>query len=373
MNTLLGTTLISPASVSVDSLQQGSVIVGFSIRVPASLVGASSNAFWAVQAMVVNGDLLNALVAADSALFGDVNIVFNATTGCGTCGSYPNTANSILAVAGACPVGLTLSGSFCIVKCPTVFELLGGLCVRGIDCPAGTALNMSQPLRSLCQDMNECLIAKSCQNGGTCTNTYGSYSCACSSKFTGTNCSVPVTTQATTTTATTTTAASTSATSTRSPRKTTASASSSGSSATIGIGIGIAAVLVVIVIIVIVVVVHRRSRKPGRARAATGSIEVKESSTDGFRTRTQTQFSAAPKFVRPTDLTGKKLHIPGIASADEEEFTSPRFASTKGASESSSGRGSPSKMEKNDYTPETRRATAWVAPKRSFTDLESNF
>ena len=80
--------------------------------------------------------------------------------------------------------------------------------------------------------------------------------------------------------------------------------------------------------------------------------------------------AAAANPVPPT-LFG--LHIPGIASADEEEFTSPRFASTKGASESSSGRGSPSKMEKNDYTPETRRATAWVAPKRSFTDLESNF
>ncbi|XP_065065337.1 neurogenic locus notch homolog protein 1-like [Rhopilema esculentum] len=38
-----------------------------------------------------------------------------------------------------------------------------------------------------CEDINECLTSP-CANGGTCSNTAGSYSCSCSSGWSGTHC-----------------------------------------------------------------------------------------------------------------------------------------------------------------------------------------
>ena len=36
-------------------------------------------------------------------------------------------------------------------------------------------------------DANEC-EKKPCQNGGTCTNKFGGYSCSCAAAWTGKNC-----------------------------------------------------------------------------------------------------------------------------------------------------------------------------------------
>ena len=43
-------------------------------------------------------------------------------------------------------------------------------------------------LPSLNLDIDECAVNNPCKNGGTCTNTVGSYKCACGVKFTGRNC-----------------------------------------------------------------------------------------------------------------------------------------------------------------------------------------
>ncbi|KAL3848340.1 hypothetical protein ACJMK2_019208, partial [Sinanodonta woodiana] len=48
-------------------------------------------------------------------------------------------------------------------------------------CPNG----LTGPTCSI--DVNECL-QDVCRNGGTCRNTFGSYSCICPQGFTGLNC-----------------------------------------------------------------------------------------------------------------------------------------------------------------------------------------
>ena len=37
-------------------------------------------------------------------------------------------------------------------------------------------------------DVNECDTISPCQNGGTCQNSDGAYSCDCDPRFTGPNC-----------------------------------------------------------------------------------------------------------------------------------------------------------------------------------------
>ena len=38
-------------------------------------------------------------------------------------------------------------------------------------------------------DIDECSMMNTCANGGTCTNTQGSYNCACDSGWEGQDCS----------------------------------------------------------------------------------------------------------------------------------------------------------------------------------------
>jgi hypothetical protein len=47
---------------------------------------------------------------------------------------------------------------------------------------------MTQASRSFCVDVNECLPNNPCVNGGNCTNTYASYTCACPGYWAGKNC-----------------------------------------------------------------------------------------------------------------------------------------------------------------------------------------
>ena len=42
------------------------------------------------------------------------------------------------------------------------------------------------------QDIDECSLTQICANGGSCINTFGSYSCNCTSAWTGSKCSQPV-------------------------------------------------------------------------------------------------------------------------------------------------------------------------------------
>ena len=37
-------------------------------------------------------------------------------------------------------------------------------------------------------DVNECTASNPCKNGGTCTNTFGGYTCKCPANHKGKNC-----------------------------------------------------------------------------------------------------------------------------------------------------------------------------------------
>ena len=50
------------------------------------------------------------------------------------------------------------------------------------SCPPGyTSYNCSE-------DIDECSAGSPCQNGGTCMNTFGSFTCSCTEGFTGPLC-----------------------------------------------------------------------------------------------------------------------------------------------------------------------------------------
>ena len=90
-----------------------------------------------------------------------------------------------------CPIGFAVApgAAVCAIVCPSGFFKLQGSCTRAVTCPAGTTFDASQSNpRNFCQDINECLDPITCQNGGACSNAYGSYSCFCTPEFDGTNC-----------------------------------------------------------------------------------------------------------------------------------------------------------------------------------------
>jgi hypothetical protein len=95
-----------------------------------------------------------------------------------------------------CPIGWTempgassIDSYSCLIDCPSPqYFKKAGVCLRTIDCPSGTHFDITQTSRSLCVDINECLPNNPCVNGGNCTNTYASYTCACPGYWAGKNC-----------------------------------------------------------------------------------------------------------------------------------------------------------------------------------------
>ena len=70
-----------------------------------------------------------------------------------------------------------LTQIFPALKCVHVQKVSQGLIVKR------TLMNVT-----LMKDINECGVTEFCQNGGTCTNTEGSFACTCADGFTGQNC-----------------------------------------------------------------------------------------------------------------------------------------------------------------------------------------
>ena len=157
VNGLLDSDAFGPSSVVVTSVLQGSVIVRFSLLVPTQAALSLANAFFAVEASVVNGALLVALVNADPALFSDVNIAFNSTTGCGTCGSYPSPSSTPTA-AQSCNAGFVLAGL--------------ATCSAAPFCPAGTADNGNG-----CIDNTGNVTPYHCPAGSTLVSTANNQLC----------------------------------------------------------------------------------------------------------------------------------------------------------------------------------------------------
>ena len=92
-----------------------------------------------------------------------------------------------------CPVGWMLNNNLqsCVIVCPVsnhIYVQVDGTCILEIPCPSGFVFNSSQPLRSLCSAADHC-AGEPCQNGGTCVDTGVTFSCSCSSGWTGSDCS----------------------------------------------------------------------------------------------------------------------------------------------------------------------------------------